>query len=213
MVECAVRATCQTAMHCPWCVEGSEYTPVRGGPLHPAVQARHDNRRIARRLHRALPAVQRGARNRRHGQLAERRTAHQWHGVVNRGSGRFESRPNDVYLPGWQLEVRERLHQFGSVWRVLQTADGLWVAPGMVIIPGPIFDVHHPATPNDSWTWPETWTWHYAERLDGWTTLWRWVMDPREHPDAVVVRTTDRADGSGVFVAMRYAQRPGAPDS
>jgi hypothetical protein len=183
-------------------VAGSEYTPDAARIPHPAIVAAKQARRQARRIHRHLPQTLQGHANRRHGRAAERLFAHRLHGHVNPGSGQWDARPNDVYIPGWQCEIRERRRQFGRVWHALAQADGLQLPQGEVILPYPVFATFHPATPTDPWALPAWWRWQAIPQTTGWTTLLRWVHDPREHPDVVIVRTGPHGDGPDAFVIL-----------
>ena len=200
MIPCSVRSHCQTATHCPWCIAGSEYTPDAYHVRHPAALAAHHARQAARRQHRQLPAVQRGAHNRRQGLATERFLARTMHGRVNPGSGRWDQRPNDVYVADWQLESRHRHGQFGQVWRLLASADGIRLTSTIYLVPYATFLVYHPRHPQDSWVLPSSWHWASVPSTIRWTTLLRWIRDPREHPDAVFVRTGIRSDGHDAFV-------------
>lgn len=208
MIACPVRPHCRAAAHCPWCVEGSEYLPDQTHTPHPARVAAQKARRAARRIHRHLPTTLRGAANRRHGQKAEQFFARRLHGTVNRGSGRFDSAPNDVYLPGWQCEIRERRGQFGRVHQALRQHDGLLLPGAIAIIPYPVFAIYHPSHPSDPWTLPEWWTWKAYSTTQGWTTLITWIHDPREHPDVVIVRTGIHPTGHDAFAVFLWHPHP-----
>jgi len=124
---CPVRAFCTTSTHCPYCVDGSEYTPARGAPLHPAAMARHADRRAARQT----PAARRGRRARQRGLRAERDAARAFGGTVVPGSGRLDGWPGDVRLPdGWRVEVKERSRGFGWLYRHTATHGAvIWTEP------------------------------------------------------------------------------------
>ena len=205
MIACSVRAHCLAATHCPWCVGGSEYSPDAHRIPHPAAIAARNARHQARRIHRHLPATIQGGANRRHGRTAERFFAKSLNGTVNHGSGMIASRPNDVYFADWQCEVRERRRQFQGVWRILQHADGILLPGSIAIVPYPVFRIYHPAKPTAPWSLPPWWEWHLLESSAGWTTLLRWIHDPREHPDVVVVRTDTSVDGHDAFAVFPWS--------
>jgi hypothetical protein len=126
-MTCVVRVNCLTATHCPYCVDGSEYTPRDRRVLFPTVVARKAGRKAARQT----AAACRGRRARRQGLKAEREAARAFDATVVPGSGMWDGLPNDLVLPaGWRAEAKERTGQFGLLYR-WTARDGVvqWTEP------------------------------------------------------------------------------------
>ena len=126
-MACAVRANCLTITHCPYCIDGSEYTPRDRQVLFPTVAAR----KAARKAARQSPAARRGRRARRQGLKAEREAARAFDAAVVPGSGMWDGLPNDLVFPaGWRAEAKERTGHFGLLYR-WTARDGVvqWTEP------------------------------------------------------------------------------------
>lgn len=131
---CPVRANCRTPRHCPYCVDGSEYTPRDRRIAFPTVVARRQARRVARQA----PAAVRGRQARQHGLRAERMAARSFSGTVVPGSGQYDGLPNDVVLAGlgWRVETKWRRQGFRLLARWLAASPGLlcWTEPDGVVL-------------------------------------------------------------------------------
>ena len=126
-MACAVRENCLAITHCPYCIDGSEYTPRDRRVLFPAVVAR----KAARKAARQSPAARRGRRARRQGLKAEREAARAFDAAVVPGSGMWDGLPNDLVFPaGWRAEAKERTGHFGLLYR-WTARDGVvqWTEP------------------------------------------------------------------------------------
>ena len=130
-LPCPVRANCLTPTHCPYCIDGSEYTPRDRRVLFPAVAAR----KAAQKAARHSPAARRGRRARQRGLKAEREAARTFDATVVPGSGMWDGLPNDLVLPaGWRAEAKERTGHFGLLYR-WTARDGVvqWTEPDGVV--------------------------------------------------------------------------------
>lgn len=139
-------ATCQAPPRaCPACVDGSDYTPVRGAPPHPAATARAAARRATRAAQRATPAARLGRAAKRKGTRLEQEIARVFQGLRVPYSGMLDGFPNDVLIPapgrrppaagspaaraawyarhGWRTEVKGRADAGRLLYRAVAQAD------------------------------------------------------------------------------------------
>ena len=123
-MTCPVVQNCRDTTRCPYCVDGSEYTPVDRRVEFPTVLERKEARRLAKAAHRQTAGYQRGKRAAHKGKRLERELARLVEGHRVPLSGALDGLPNDVVAKnGWRLESKGRGDEFGLLFRWLAEAD------------------------------------------------------------------------------------------
>lgn len=123
-MTCPVVENCRDTTRCPYCVNGSEYTPVDRRVLFPTVVERKEARRLAKAAHRQTMAYRRGKRAAHKGKRLEREFARLVEGHRVPLSGALDGLPNDVVAKNaWRLESKGRGDEFGLLFRWLGEAE------------------------------------------------------------------------------------------
>lgn len=124
MTPCEVRWNCNTPTHCPFCVDGSEYSPKNKKVPFPSQARRERERKDARRQHKRSASYKSGRSNQRKGKRREREVAKLFGGARVPLSGIMDGHPNDVLLDnGWRVEVKARGSGLGVLYGWLEDAD------------------------------------------------------------------------------------------
>jgi hypothetical protein len=198
---CPVRDNCQTPRHCPYCVDGSEYTPRDRRVVFPSVAARQAARRAARRAWRYDPRRLAGLRARRKGRQGERDAVQFFRGTAVPGSGQLDGLPNDVVVAlGWRAEVKRYASAGRRLYQALAHAEAvvvpglptLWAMDGRRFRAGP----GEARWPLDA---PAPEGWRVTPMTTPLRTMRRWLAT--EHADVLLVR----ADQQGWLAVMDEA--------
>lgn len=123
---------CKNPTHCPFCIEGSEYRPIRKDVPFPLQAQRARERKTAKREHKKSAAYQSGRRSKQKGGRLEREVCKIFSGIRVPLSGIMDGHPNDAILQnGWRVEVKGRRTGLGLLYRWLDNVDVVaFRAPG-----------------------------------------------------------------------------------